>query len=742
MKSLKLCLIILPLLILHPVHANQTEKQSKKLTQNQKKKNRNLAQAVAEEKKTTSLKLKDFLATPSCGAADRIEQKEIEKPLFKQLFLNQKFKSCTLESEKKQTLFTELTANLSKLNNFEKYIFQSEISDFKNQIALLTPEKKDDYETLIDKISHLGQSQDKERLLQQAITLATELKLEKDIPDLQKQLADNSPRLFPQEKDAFLVAKDLRLNRMFREAIEIYDQRINDPSETPDRIYQALKEKRQTFKMQQKRTEVLGVDAKIVPFVESQFTKTKSEKEAGNLKDTSALDSWRTRLINDTLISARALWTESRMSEGRQQAEQKMALLEPETNLDEFYFLFAKMAEEKKDFAQALGHYEKISKKSPVYLRTLWASGWIYLRQKKFSAAHKQFEELLTNTEENGEKIKALFWSAQALKKSKQTQLARQKFQEVEKIDPYGYYGILAHRELKLRFQPLTSTKLPSLQKIFNEVDSEKASTIQTLIDLKMRGYLEIGMRQFKEDIEKKIQTSKTTKSKKKKNTPKVAMGRDVSSDFEQDLRFGLIAAYSYAGLYLPLFQYMSSLPPAQKDAMLDQYPQILFPSDYYDLISSSAHKFKLDPALPLSIIRQESAFNPEARSHAEAYGLMQVLPSVAKQYQKRAKVSFKEPQELFIPEINVPIGCAFLSDLMRQWNQRFIPAVASYNSSARAVNNWLLTRTVKDPLMFIEEIPYEETRGYVKLVMRNHIMYQRITDQKSFSFPEKFLIL
>ncbi|MFN7904486.1 MAG: transglycosylase SLT domain-containing protein, partial [Pseudobdellovibrionaceae bacterium] len=533
-------------------------------------------------------------------------------------------------------------------------------------------------------------------------------------------------------------------NREFKQAVTIYDQVIANPNETAERIFQAMKEKRQTFKMQQKKMEVLIVDAQIIPFVEAQYLKAKAEKDTAS-KDTTNLDTWRTRLMNETLISARALWTESQINEGRRLVQEKMKILEPETRFDEFYFLFAKMAEEKRDFDEALENYQKINKDSSVYPRMLWASGWIYLRQKKFAAAQKQFEELKDTTPDNGEKIKALFWSAQSLKKSKKSKLAAQKFEEVEKLDPYGYYGILAHRELKLKFKPLTSMKLPSLQKIFNEVDPEKATTIQTLIDYKQRDYLEIGMRQFKDDVEKKILTkaTQTTKTKNKKNAPKLASSRrDITSDSEQDLRFGLISAYSYAGLYLPLFQYMSSLPPAEKDAMLDQYPQILFPNDFYDLISSSAKKFKIDVALPLSIIRQESAFNPEARSHAEAYGLMQILPSVARQYQKKAQVSFEDPEELYIPEINVPIGCAFLSDLMKRWNQRFILAVASYNASPRAVNNWLLTRTKSDPLMFIEEIPYEETRGYVKLVMRNQIMYRRITDQKAFSFPEKFLIL
>lgn len=721
---------------------------AKNIQKSKKKKSQPVAQkAPPQHSPLTGLPL--FLSLKQCSSTDIVEKSEIAKPLLNQIYLHQFFRICPDDAGKRQHLFKEIQKNYAQLSDFEKFIFKPELSEFENQIALLTPDKKDDLQTLKEKINHVSSSIEREKLLMQALALAQEIKSDRETKELQNQLAENSPRLYPEGKDLFLIAKDYRLNRGFKDAIAIYDQIIAAPQPDSEKTYQAFKEKRQTYKTQQKKNDVLLVDAKITAFDEAQYLTVKAGA------DKLLLQTWRARLMNDTLIAARALWTESRMNEGKNLALEKMKLLDEETNLDEFYFLFAKMAEEKRDFPEALVQYQKIPQNSLIYPRMLWASGWIYLRQKKFKKAGEQFESLISVTDDATEKIKALFWQAQALKKAKLKNQALEKFREVDAQDPYGYYGLLAHRELKLKYEPLTSTQLPSLQKIFNEVDPSKASTLQTLVDFKMRGYMEIAMKQFKEDVEKKILAAKTGKSKKRKDTPKVAAGRtrDVSAehsngrenapfDVDNDLRFGLIAAYSYAGLYLPLFQYMTSLPPQQKDALLTLYPQLLFPSDYLELISDSATKANLDVALPLSIIRQESAFNPEARSHAEAYGLMQLLPEVAKQYKKRAHVEFQNPQELFTPEVNVPIGCVFLSDLFKKWSQKFIPAVASYNSSARSVKNWLLTRTIQDPLMFIEEIPYEETRGYVKLVMRNHIMYRRIIDQKSFSFPEKFLML
>ena len=136
--------------------------------------------------------------------------------------------------------------------------------------------------------------------------------------------------------------------------------------------------------------------------------------------------------------------------------------------------------------------------------------------------------------------------------------------------------------------------------------------------------------------------------------------------------------------------------------------------------------------------MRQESAFNPKARSHADAFGLMQLIPEMAKRAARYANIRFKRHRELYDPETNIMLGSAFLKNLLGKNNNNFLVTVASYNASEKAIKNWVRTRYTGDPLEFIEDIPYSETQGYIKLVLRNLVFYQRLnSDGKAIYFPE-----
>jgi soluble lytic murein transglycosylase len=92
---------------------------------------------------------------------------------------------------------------------------------------------------------------------------------------------------------------------------------------------------------------------------------------------------------------------------------------------------------------------------------------------------------------------------------------------------------------------------------------------------------------------------------------------------------------------------------------------------------------------------------------------------------------------------VNIPVGASFIKKLEIQWNNQFIPTVASYNASDKAIRGWLQTRFKGDSIEFIEDIPYEETRGYVRLVIRNLIFYQLMAaDGQKIAFPDWVLKL
>jgi soluble lytic murein transglycosylase len=107
--------------------------------------------------------------------------------------------------------------------------------------------------------------------------------------------------------------------------------------------------------------------------------------------------------------------------------------------------------------------------------------------------------------------------------------------------------------------------------------------------------------------------------------------------------------------------------------------------------------------------------------------GLMQVIPSVAKEQQSKTGIRISHFEDLYKPEINLPIGAALLSDLSKKYRGQFLLIAAAYNANEKAIHSWLKTRLNDDPLEFIEDIPYDETRAYIKLVLRNFVFYTRL---------------
>src|SRR5690606_37381038 len=113
-----------------------------------------------------------------------------------------------------------------------------------------------------------------------------------------------------------------------------------------------------------------------------------------------------------------------------------------------------------------------------------------------------------------------------------------------------------------------------------------------------------------------------------------------------------------------------------------------------------------------------------DARSHADAWGLMQLLPGVARQVAKSAGLPYSTPQQLFDPEYNVRLGTRFLGQMARKYDGSPWLASAAYNAGPAPVGRWLDARGSLDPDFFIETIPYKETREYVARVLAFSVIY------------------
>ncbi len=162
------------------------------------------------------------------------------------------------------------------------------------------------------------------------------------------------------------------------------------------------------------------------------------------------------------------------------------------------------------------------------------------------------------------------------------------------------------------------------------------------------------------------------------------------------------------------------------------------FPHPHRKLFEEHARKNKLDLSFPVAIARQESAFLFNATSRVGARGLMQLMPKTAKATAKKHRVPYKSKTELFKPELNITLGSAYLGDMLKKFDNNPAHAAAAYNAGPHRVTKWLKQRG-KLPLdVWIETIPFRETRKYVQNVLAFRVVYDRLEGRQASLLTEK----
>lgn len=175
----------------------------------------------------------------------------------------------------------------------------------------------------------------------------------------------------------------------------------------------------------------------------------------------------------------------------------------------------------------------------------------------------------------------------------------------------------------------------------------------------------------------------------------------------------------------------MKSVAPEYLSLKFERAPrrfwELLFPLPYKQELVGSAKHAALDPYILAALIRQESEFNPNAVSRANAYGLTQVVPATGRQLARRSGLRRFTPAMLFEPGTNLRLGASYLRAILDQWGGKWEQTLASYNAGKSRVDEWLTWASFSEPAEFLETIPFTETREYVESVLRNAALYSRI---------------
>ncbi len=414
----------------------------------------------------------------------------------------------------------------------------------------------------------------------------------------------------------------------------------------------------------------------------------------------------RDRFMDNEILRARAYWTNNEIPLaqkilGQMQTKSFEKRWQPTANEKAMIKWYqGQMALEQGNKEKALRYYQAALGENITDEKLRddisWTLGLGHYLNLAWDAAAQIWQGLLQKTKNAVLKERLQLWLGQSYAQLGDQEAAENLWANLKDDDLHGFYGISAQHKLGESFAPIKAS-LP------------KSSTPwPTLEWLKRTGELKFAHRYLGEKL-KKIKSSK---------------------DLAQSLKLCIeIAWYDKAlGLFYSAGKY--------KRAILEDDLALAYPAPYQAQIAPLAEKYGVPLALIYAVIRQESGLNRYAISAAHAYGLMQLTPETAQQVARKHHLKYKNFNDLFDPQINAELGIAYLKDLLAIFKGHLIPAISSYNANMAAVKTWL-KRKPEDNFLFIEMIPYQETRQYVKAVLRNMVIYQQLLGEKEFKFAE-----
>jgi soluble lytic murein transglycosylase len=174
------------------------------------------------------------------------------------------------------------------------------------------------------------------------------------------------------------------------------------------------------------------------------------------------------------------------------------------------------------------------------------------------------------------------------------------------------------------------------------------------------------------------------------------------------------------AGVYSENFRFMASAFRESPGLISRPTLEILYPTQFFQYVPSVQPH--LDRFFTLSIIRQESAFDPNAVSPARAMGLMQLQLPTARGYERRVSI-----QQLWEPETNIRIGSKYINRLIESERGSIELALAAYNAGPGRIRQWKARYPISNRLLFIDLLPARETREYVSSILRNYFWYLKL---------------
>ena len=334
--------------------------------------------------------------------------------------------------------------------------------------------------------------------------------------------------------------------------------------------------------------------------------------------------------------------------------------------------------------------------------RAAWKLGWWAYKNGRPADAARVFESAAAQFPRSDYRPSWLYWSARAHETLNESSLAEARYHLVATDYLNSYYGRLAAKKVEGRVpipvvdEPPATVSLPQNEAI-----------VRALLALDL----------YDQALDELRYAQRTWG-----DSPAIQATLGWVHNQRGDLRAGINAMKRAYPQYLA----------AGGEKLPVDLLKVLFPVNYWDLIRRYSADRGLDPYLVAALIAQESTFTADVRSSANAYGLMQLLPSTGRQYARRLGINRRfSISMLTTAETNIRMGTAYFADLISQFGGAHF-ALATYNAGPNRVARWIAERPGIERDEFIDDIPFPETQNYVKRILGTAEDYRRLYSSES----------
>jgi soluble lytic murein transglycosylase len=378
--------------------------------------------------------------------------------------------------------------------------------------------------------------------------------------------------------------------------------------------------------------------------------------------------------------------------------------------------------ESRQEIERAVETYRALATRFPTSDRAdelAWRIGWLHYSQGLFEIAGREFGEVMERFPQSMFASNAVYWQAKALEKTGHGPHALRLYEQAARDFPYTYYGLRAQEIVHSRASLWTapgSAVLLTNGSAFPTGQSPRLLGEISLSNAVRFHYVraeELLTLRFLDDAREEIaQFAKH-------------MGEGVAE------RMALARMYLRADMPLQAIRSLNgalnSVAAHERLSLPAEFWMSFFPQLYWEEVLEATKFARIDPWLILGVIRQESAFNARAISRSDARGLMQLLPSTGREVYQRIGLGGYRNDLLFDPQLNVRLGAQYLGGLAEMHRGNLILMLAAYNAGPSRVRRWQQELSMADWDEFIERLPFEETRLYVKSVLRNYGVYKQL---------------